>query len=135
MQVFIHRDRSVVGNCKSNEHKVSRTSESIFEILRCIRRSPVSSGSPGGSSYENLELELVKPFNPSRREIRVPEYRRGIKDPTTTQWRRGPMCYTAMLVKQFSSTRLNFGQGVWKGDSYRQSTLIPTCDAPDLTVH
>ena len=24
---------------------------------------------------------------------------RGIKDPTTTQWRRGPMGRTAMLVK------------------------------------
>ncbi|KRY04132.1 hypothetical protein T12_9236 [Trichinella patagoniensis] len=30
-------------------------------------------------------------------------------------------------------SRLDFGQGVWKGVSYRQSALIPTCDAPDLT--
>ena len=60
---------------------------------------------------------------------------RGIKDPTTTQWRRGPVSHTAVLVKQFSLTRLDFGQGVGKGDSYSQSALIPTCDAPDLTVH
>ena len=80
-------------------------------------------------------FELVKPFNPNRREIRVPEYRRGIKDPNTTQWRRGPISHTTMLVKVFVVTRLDFGQGVGKGDSYRQSALIPTCDAPDLTVH
>ena len=42
---------------------------------------------------------------------------------------------TAMLVKVFVMSRLDFGQGVWKGDSYRHSALIPTCDAPDLTVH
>ena len=80
-------------------------------------------------------FELVKSFNPNRREIRVLEYRRGIKDPNTTQWRRGPVRHTAMLVKVFEMSRLDFGQGVWKGDSYRQSALIPTCDAPDLTVH
>ena len=85
--------------------------------------------------YENLELELAKSFNSSRREIRFPEYRRGIKDPNTTQWQRGPMGHTAMLVKTFSMTRLNFSQGVGKGDSYRQSALIPTCDAPDSIVH
>ena len=80
-------------------------------------------------------LDLVKSFNPNRREIRVPEYRQGVKDPNTTQWRRGPVRHTAMLVKVFAMSRLDFGQGVWKGDSYRQSALIPTCDAPDLTVH
>ena len=42
---------------------------------------------------------------------------------------------TAMLVKQFSMSRLDFGQRVWKGNSYRQSDLIPTCGAPDLIVH
>jgi hypothetical protein len=31
------------------------------------------------SSYENLESELVKSFNPNRREVRVSEYRREIK--------------------------------------------------------
>jgi hypothetical protein len=39
-------------------------------------------GSPGGSILENLELELVK-LLPKGREIKVPEYRRGIKDPNT----------------------------------------------------
>ena len=80
-------------------------------------------------------LELVKAFNVSRREIRVPEYRRGIKDPNTTQWRHGPVSHTANVSKSFSMTRLNFGQGVGKGATYRQSALVPTCDAPDLTVH
>ena len=46
-----------------------------------------------------------------------------------------PVGHTAMLVKVFATSRLDFGQGVWKGDSYRQSALIPTCDAPDLIVH
>jgi len=56
-------------------------------------------GLSGRSSYENLELELAKSFTPNRREIRVPEYRRGVKDPNTTQWRRGPVRHTSMLVK------------------------------------
>ena len=43
--------------------------------------------------------------------------------------------HTTMLVKVFAMSRLDFGQGVWKGDSYRQSALIPTCDAPDSIVH
>jgi hypothetical protein len=47
-------------------------------------------------------VRVSKMFNPSRREIRIPEYRRGIKDPNTTQWRRGPVSHTAMLVKRFS---------------------------------
>ena len=59
----------------------------------------------------------------------------GVKDPTTTKWRRVPVGHTAMLVKVFATSRLDFGQGVWKGDSYRQSALIPTCDAPDSIVH
>ena len=46
-----------------------------------------------------------------------------------------PVGHTAMLVKVFVMSRLDFGQGVWKGDSYRQSALIPTCDAPDSIVH
>ena len=45
------------------------------------------------------------------------------------------MGHTAKLVKVFVMSRLDFGQGVWKGDSYRQSALIPTCDAPDSIVH
>ena len=80
-------------------------------------------------------LMLVNSFNPSRREFRVPEYRRGVKDPSTTQWRRGPVSHTANVRKSFSMTRLNFGQGVGKGATYRQSALIPTCDALDSIVH
>ena len=44
-------------------------------------------------------LELVNSFNPNGREIRVPEYRRGIKDPNTTQWQHGPVRHTPMLVE------------------------------------
>ena len=39
------------------------------------------------------------------------------------------------VSKGFAMARLNFGQGVGKGDSYRQSALIPTSDAPDLIIH
>ena len=38
------------------------------------------------------------------------------------------------VSKSFVVTRLDFIHGVWKGDSYRQSALIPTCDAPDSIV-
>ena len=91
--------------------------------------------SPGGNSYENLKLELIKSFNPNRREIRVLEYRRGVKDPNTTQmvmWARKTHSHVS---KKFVVTRLDFGQGVGKGATYRQLALIPTCDALDLTVH
>ena len=90
----------MVGNSKSGGHKVSReygsvSSESSGEASHHLEwRS-----SPGESIYKNLELELAKPFNPNRREIRIPEYRRGVKDPNTTQWRRGSVRHTAMLVK------------------------------------
>ena len=47
-------------------------------------------------------------------------------------WARKPHSHVS---KSFVITRLDFGQGVGKGDSYRQLALIPTCDAPDLTVH
>ena len=59
------------------------------------------SGSPGGSVYENLMLELVNSFNPNGREIRVPECRRGIKDPNTTQlatWARKPHSHVSKTV-------------------------------------
>ena len=92
-------------------------------------------GLSGRNSYENVELELAKSFNPNRGEIRVLEHRRGVKDANTTQWRRGPVSHTAMLVKVFVVTRLDFGQGVGKEATYRQSALIPTCDAPNSIVH
>ena len=61
-------------------------------------------------------LELAKSFNPKGREIRAPEYKRGVKDPNTTQWRRGPVSHIANVSKSFLVTRLNFDQGVGKGD-------------------
>ena len=44
-------------------------------------------------------------------------------------WARKPQNYVGI---SFSMTRLNFGQGVGKGATYRQSALIPTCDAPNF---
>ena len=79
--------------------------------------------------------EFRKMVNPNIREIRVLEYRREIKDPNNSQWQRGPVSHTAMLVKVFVVTRLDFGQGVGKWATYRQSALIPTCDALDSIVH
>ena len=93
-------------------------------------------GSPGGTSNEILKLDFSK-----NRLTRIEESSesqskdRGVKDPSTTRWRHGPVRHTAKLVKVFVMSRLDFGQGVWKGDSYRQSALIPTCDAPDSIVH
>ena len=125
----------MVVNCKSNDHKVSRTLESIFKILRCTKQSSGVRGSPGGSSYENLESELVKSFHPNRREVRVPEYRsrnkRSQYHPMAT-WARKAHNHVS---KSLAMSRLDFGQGVWKGDSYRQLALIPVCDAPDSIIH
>ena len=39
------------------------------------------------------------------------------------------------VSKCFALSKLDFGQGVGKGDSYRQSALIPTCDALDSIMH
>ena len=83
-------------------HKgLGRTSKSTFETLRCAEQSSGVTCSPGESNYENLELELAKSLNPNRIEVTVPEYRRGVKDPNTTQWRHGPVSHTAMSIKQF----------------------------------
>ena len=82
------------------------------------------------NSYENLELELAKPFNPNRREIRVPGYRRGVKDPNTIQWRRGPVSRTAMLVKNFfqwldSTSAKEFGRGIPTGSRHWYQLVTP----------
>ena len=72
--VVIHRGLSMEGNCKSDGHKgLGKALRSIFRIFWRSKRSSIIRSSPGGSNYENLELELAKPFNPNRREIRVPE--------------------------------------------------------------
>ena len=77
----------------------------IREYLRILLKQQAIIWTEGAlrkeSSSENLKSDLVKSFNPNRKEIRVPEYRRGIKEPNTTQWRRGPVSHTAMLVKHF----------------------------------
>ena len=66
----------MVGNSKSGGHKVSKEHRRVSsEFPGVAGRSSVFRGSPGGSDHEILELELVKSFNPIRREIRVPEYR------------------------------------------------------------
>ena len=58
---------------KQRAQSLRRVSEINFKIFRCSRQSSVIRGSPGRNSYENLELDLVKSFNPNRTEIRVPE--------------------------------------------------------------
>ena len=67
----------MVGDCKVGGHKgLGKTSESIFGIFWCSKRSSGVRGSPGESIFENLKLVLLaKSFNPNRGEIRVPEYR------------------------------------------------------------
>ena len=93
-------------------------------------------GSPGESDNEILMLDFSK-IHLTRIEesSESPSKDRGVKDPNTTQratWARKPHSHVS---KSFSMTRVDFGQGVGKGDSYRQSALIPTCDAPDSIVH
>jgi hypothetical protein len=59
-------------------------------------------GLSGRKWLRDPRVRVSKIFNPNRREIRIPEYRRGIKDPNTTQWWRGPVSHTAKLVSRFS---------------------------------
>ena len=93
----------MVGNSKSGGHKVSReyrrvSSESSGEAGHHLEQR----GSPGESISENLKLVFSK-----NRLTRIEEGSesqskgRGIKDPNTSRWRRGPMGHTAMLVKVF----------------------------------
>ena len=142
-------DDRMNGKCKQLSIRIYRWSgiakvmgtksrENIREYLRNLlfsRRSSEVRGSSGGCDHEILILELANSFNPNSREIRVPEYRsrskRSYYHPMAT-WAHGPHSHVS---KSFSTTRLDFGQGVGKGDSYRQSALIPTCDAPDSIVH
>ena len=92
-------------------------------------------GSPGGSSNEILKLDFSK-IHLTRIEERSESQSkgRGVKDPSTTQWRRVPVRHTAMLVKVLQCLDSTSARS-WKGDSYRQLALIPTCDAPDSIVH
>ena len=83
----------------------TKSRENIREYLRNLlfsRRSSEVRGSPGESICENLKLVFSK-----NRLTRIEEGSesqskgRGIKDPNTSRWRRGPMGHTAMLVKVF----------------------------------
>ena len=94
------RGLPAVRNCMAVDTGSWDTSRSIFRVFVADDHLSWRS-SPGGSDYENLVLELAKLFNPNRGEIRVPEYRRGVKDPNTTQWRHGPVSHTSMLVNHF----------------------------------
>ena len=58
-------------------------------------------GLSGRKWVREPNVRVSEMFNPNRREIRVPEYRRVIKDPNTSQWRRGPVSRTTLLVKVF----------------------------------
>ena len=55
----------------------------------------------GGHRILMLDLFLAKSIYRNRRELRVPEYRRGIKDPNITQWQCGPVSHATILVKVF----------------------------------
>ena len=116
MYVFIHRDISVVENCKSNGHKVSK------EYRWVTSKSSGAAGnhldwrcSPGENIIENLDLELVKSFNPNRRDVRVPEYRsrnkRSYYHPMATCARKTH----SHVSKSFAMSRLDSGQGVGRG--------------------
>ena len=62
------------------------------------------------------KVRVSKIFNPKEERDKNPEYRRGIKDPNTTQlatWARKPHSQVSKIV--FGNTRLNCGQGVGKG--------------------
>ena len=100
--VAIHGDLSVVGKCNGKGHKgLGKTSRSICRIFWRSKRSSAVKGLSGRKWLRDPRVRVSKIFNPNRREFRVPEYRRGIKDPNTSRWRRGPMGHTAMLVKVF----------------------------------
>jgi len=129
------RGLPVVRNCKAVCTESRETSRSNRRIFWRSKWSSVRSGLTGRKWVREPNVRVSKMFNLNRREIRIPEYRRGIKDPSTTHRRRAPVSHTAKLVKQVWMTRLNFGQWVGKGATYRQWALIPTCNALDLIIH
>ena len=107
----------MVGNSKSDGHKgLGKTSKSIFEIFWCSKRSSRVRGSPGESIFENLKSDFSKNRLTRIEEMSESQSKgRGVKDSSTTRWQRGPMGHTAMLVKVFATSRLDFGQGVGRG--------------------
>jgi hypothetical protein len=82
--VVIHRGSRWKGIAEAMGTKPRENIGEYLQNLLLLQMIIWNEGSLGGSSYGNLELELAKSLNPNRREIRVPEYIRGIKDPNTT---------------------------------------------------
>ena len=129
------RGLPVVRNCKAVGTESRETSWSICRIFWRSRRSSVTSGISGRKLVREPNVGVIKMFNLNRREIRIPEYRRGIKDPNTTQWRRWPISHTTIFSKTvFQRLDSTLVKELERG-SYKQSALIPTCNAPDLTIH
>ena len=131
MYVFIHRDISMVGNCKGNGHKVSK------EFQRVTSKSSGAvgdhldwRGSPGESIFENLKSDFSR-----NRLTRVEESSesqskgRGVKDPSTTQWRRGPVRHTTKLVKVLqcldSTSAKECGRGIPTGSRLWYQLVMP----------
>ena len=79
------RGLSVVRNCKAVGTGSRETSRSICRIFWRSKRSSLMSGLSGRKWVREPNVGVSKMFNLNRREIRVREYRRGIKDPNTTQ--------------------------------------------------
>ena len=84
----------------------TKSRENIKEYLRNLLVQSVTIWTEGALRekvfFENLKLVFSK-----NRLTRIEEGSesqskgRGIKDPNTSRWRRGPMGHTAMLVKVF----------------------------------
>ena len=91
----------MVRNCKVVDTVSRETSRSICRIFWRSKRSSIMSGLSGRKWVREPNVRVSKMFNPNRREIRVPEYRRGVKDAITTQWRRGPVSHTTNVSKSF----------------------------------
>ena len=91
----------MVRNCKAFGTGSRETSRSIRRIFWRSKRSSIMLGLSGRKWLWEPNVRVSKMFNLNKREIRVPEYRQGVKDPNTTQWRRGPVSHTAKLVKVF----------------------------------
>ena len=80
-------------------------------------------------------LELAKTLTRVEERSESQSIDEDVKDPNPSQWGRGPVSLTAMLVNQFFKDYTQLRPRGWKGGSYRQSALIPTCGAPDSIVH
>ena len=82
-------------------HSVSRNIEEHLQNLLAKQAIIDNVGGSGRKWVREPNVRVSKMFNPNRRDIRVLEYRRGIKDTNTTQRPRGPVSHTTKLVKVF----------------------------------